>query len=701
MQSILQKTKGILLLTVVMSLILTITSCNEDDENSSEVELTSFGPTPALRGAELKIIGSNLNKVNSVVLAQNVEITEFTQQTSDLITLIIPEETVEGKVTLLTDKGEIVSKSTLGISEPITIASFSPASIKPGDNLTITGTYLNLVEAVIFPTDVSVADFESQSQTEIVLTVPATASSGSFVISNGAEDPILVESETELDVKLPTITAIAPTPVRPGEEITVTGTNLDLTTSVTFPGETSTTEFEVNGAGTELTVSVATDSQDGALKVTVASAKQVTSEVDLTITAPTITNITPDPVKPGNDITVTGTDLDLVTTVTFGGGVEGTITGQMAGSMTVTVPMTGQAGTVDFTTAAKTVTSDAIELVEPSISSLSTTDIIEGSTLTINGANLDLVSQVQFANGIVGAITSQTEIELQVTVTPGATSGAVKLIAFSTSEVNSAQSLNITPASIPVVSSFKRFVKIGGLLVIEGEKMDKAAEVVIGGVTATRYGTKTESYLEVEVPDGVALGANDVVIYTLDDLSTTIDEIIVQEYTEVVDESLVFFDFNGTGNKDFWWNDHGGIESDSELMVDGTSYYRANGTLSGWNGMFWRNGANNFPGVTVGTNLSGYVLKFDINTLAPIEGDGAFTIRFRADSSNDFFFNWAPWQTLGSFETDGWVTISIPLTDLGVTDFSTIDEDFGAAFNEGTNVIWNIAVDNVRFEAIP
>lgn len=166
----------------------------------------------------------------------------------------------------------------------------------------------------------------------------------------------------------------------------------------------------------------------------------------------------------------------------------------------------------------------------------------------------------------------------------------------------------------------------------------------------------------------------------------------------VDDPDLVFFDWNG---KDPWW---GNVqpESDGSITLDGTSYGRANFQTggTGWQDLFWRNDPGTFNGAaTVGSNLNDYVLKFDINVLEPINA-GMFRIRFNSGGNGgvDSFYDWAPWNDLGEpYETDGWETIEIPLTELGQPDFSLVDNEFGMAF-EGADLLLNFAIDNVRFE---
>ena len=164
----------------------------------------------------------------------------------------------------------------------------------------------------------------------------------------------------------------------------------------------------------------------------------------------------------------------------------------------------------------------------------------------------------------------------------------------------------------------------------------------------------------------------------------------------VKDASLVFFDWNG---KDPWWGNVT-AENDPSLSLDGESYGRANFQTggTGWVDLFWRNDASTFNGAsTVGANIDQYSLKFDINVIEPITG-GMFRIRFNDADGDDIFYNWQPWNDTGEpFTTDGWETIEIPLAEIGVTDFSLIDAEFGMAF-EGADLLLNFAIDNVRFD---
>jgi len=264
---------------LLLGVLFVLNNCKKDDDIASGlVQLNSFGPSPALRGGELRFIGTNLDQVTAVILPNNVEVTTFKSKTPELLVIEVPKATVEGKVSLKTAQGNITSKSLLTISEPIAITSFSPAKLRPGATLTIEGTYLNLIEEIIFSNKKSVTAFKSQTETKIEVLVPADAQSGVFVISNGMLDPILIESATPLDVTVPTVSKISPSPVKAGANLTIEGTDLDLTKEITFPGGSKVSAFESIEAG-KIVVKVPANSQDGAVKLGLASLVEVSSTI--------------------------------------------------------------------------------------------------------------------------------------------------------------------------------------------------------------------------------------------------------------------------------------------------------------------------------------------------------------------------------------------------------------------------------------
>lgn len=489
--------------------VLIYSGCSDNEETSSETRLDSFGPT-VLRGGELNFIGENLNNVTSIILPDGIEIpaSSFKSKTSKLIVIDVPEEVVEGKVIINTTKGEIITKTELSIAEPITITSITPANARPGTEVTIEGTYLNLIEKVIFKDGKEVTSFVSQSKSSIKVIVPHDAQTGIVTVEDGENVPNVIESETELQVVLPAVTAIAPSPIKPGSNVTITGTNLDLTADVNFVGGTRVLKADfVSISATQIVVKVPANAKEGAVNLRPLSLVEVATPA-LQLVAPAITGIAPDPAKNGANITVTGTNLDLVNQVTFGGKKDGTIqAGGTATQIVVSVPADAKDGKVKFGAQSdKWDSTKTITLVKPTITSFTgTVSTINNPSITINGTDLDLVSSVKFAGvddvvWVSKKITHNSVSQIIVEVTPGSISGKFKLVTTNTTEVESSTDLTIVP-NVPNVTG-PASANLGSMMILTGTNMSVISEIYFpNGKLATKFGAKTTTSIEVWVPD--------------------------------------------------------------------------------------------------------------------------------------------------------------------------------------------------------
>ena len=686
----------------LLTFFLLFSSCKKDEDNMTEgIQLLSFGPSPALRGSELKIIGTNLDQVVEVVLANNVSVTSFNSKTSEKITLTIPEATVDGPITLKTSSGDIKSSTLLSISEPIVINSLAPEIVKVGQTLTINGDYLNLINTVIFADNVSIGDtmFITHTREKIELVVPEQAQTGYVIVSNGALDPIEVVSETVLNVKAPQVTSIAPNPIKAETILTITGTDLDLVKQIGFAGTSSVSDF-ISQTETQIQVSVPADAADGDVLLIPGSFLEIPANEPLIMVVPQITSVLPNPAKSNNLITITGIDLDLTSKAIFGNNKFGFITSKTETEMKIRVPPTA---TEDFlilqTAAEKQVsTAEILTLIQPSITGFSPVLPEIGEELTIMGMDLDIINKVIFS-GNVEANTNNSFIDnATVDIPMGALSGPVTIVMLNGTEVTSTVELELSVTTNAVINQMPTLASIGEMIRIRGTNLNEINEVIFPfEVSATMFGIKTDTLIEVFVPQGAASGIGNIKFITFGGEEFFSPNINIQGVDPVVDPSLVFFNFDGL---DGWWGDVGAIENDPTISLDGSSYFRVNAMLSDWNGFFWRNGGDNFPGATIGTNVDDYLLKFDLNIMDPMTG-GSITWRLKG-SEGDFFYNYQPWQTAGSFMTNGWITVSIPLNEFldgvnQISDLNNIDADFGAAFDSGDSQI-NLAIDNVRFE---
>lgn len=320
-------------------------SCNKKDEspNNGITELYSFGPTGSKIGDTLRFIGINLDKVNSIEFTgENAVVNQdkFALKTPELIKLIVPQSAQKGFVVLKLASGEtITTKTQLNLNVLTTIESFSSVA-RPGDDITITGTFLNWIDRVIFSKDVVVTDFVSQTATQLVVSVPEAAQTGIVVFHYGGTDSAYIESEDVLNVPLPEGTSITPSSVKHADNLTINGTDLDLVRKVYFSGEADPVISFVSQSATELVVKVPASTTNGSIVLEAASGITTTVAESLSLILPAVTGLSPNPVDPEANVTITGTNLDLVASVGFTGIKDpvSSFVSQSAGSIVVKVP---------------------------------------------------------------------------------------------------------------------------------------------------------------------------------------------------------------------------------------------------------------------------------------------------------------------------------------------------------------------------
>ncbi len=677
-------------------------SC-EKDQIDTRVVLKSFGPSPALRGGELRFIGNNLEKVTSVILpgltqGQTVEVSEITVVNEREIKISIPQDAGVGIVTLKTPDGDIKTLTPITYSEPISIESVTPATIKPGQTLTINGDYLNLIKSVIFFDGVAVGDtaFITHTRKKIELAVPFEAQTGKILVSNGAEIPIEVYSKDPINIVLPTFTSFSPATIKPGNVLTITGKDLDLVSMVEFGGGKIIPSFTLSDNGTKITITVPEDAQDGVVKLIAKSGVYVPASGELTMVMPSNLAVAPAKVKNKESATISGTNLDLVSKVMFGT-LEAEILEKSATKIILTVPETASATKATLVTlSTKTIDTPEFAYVVPAITAMDPSTIMAGTDLTITGTNLDLVKQVKFASSAkIVDVTPASATSLVVAVSTDATSGNVTFITLNGTEIVSPMTITVTAADIPVVTSMPASVKPGQLLVIQGTKLNLVETVMFEkGVKATSFGTRSATLLEVYVPEEVARGVNNMQLVTFSG-KTVIAPITISGVDPILPTTKMIYDFNQRTSD--WhavdWDNWGG------------SYDAALGKANGYITLFSRPGwwilGCNHPDPNGGwpsVDPTKYVMKIDIKVPNPITITGGYEFIFKIGgediSSQLMVIN-------NKIATPGneWATLTIPITGK-LSNPTKNSGDFGIILNysdAGTDFA-GLSFDNLRYD---
>lgn len=350
--------------TLPLSLLILalFNSCTKENATSSQIALLSFGPTTVKHGETIKFIGVGLDQVTDIIMPVDVDVpsSAFITHTSSLIEIVVPEESMVGYVTLKTPKGDLTTKTIFGAAYNIAITSFAPATAKPGTNVTINGNFLNYVKQVTFAQNQTVTQFVSQSLHELVVKVPMASQTGPIALSDLAKTPQVVDQDANqntliLNVTLPDVTNLSPASVKQTQNLTITGTDLDLVKKIDFPilgGSSSILAANfVSQSETQILLAAPATAVNGKLTLTAISGVQVVTSQTVTIIQPDVTALSPsDPSNqaPGVTLTMTGTDLDLIDQIKFPGVSTPVTTFTLTGTtqIDVVIPAGAQGGTI-------------------------------------------------------------------------------------------------------------------------------------------------------------------------------------------------------------------------------------------------------------------------------------------------------------------------------------------------------------------
>lgn len=310
-----------------------VTSCDDDDDydtnqfSSGSVSLTAAS-LQVTRSAYMTFKGTNLDRVTSVEFPGGVS---STPEVVDELTIraLVPEGAEPGTVKLIYDGGELETKQ-IAFTEPITFDKFSPAEVTPGDELTITGTYLTYIDFVSFATGENV-EVKNTNRTELKLNVPLDASTGKIKLGYYSMDgkeivETILESKEILKVAEPSELKITNPKVKAGENVVITGKLLRLVEYVSFNG----TDTMINVAAVDPTkdresikVALPAEAKDGDVTLTLFSGLEFVAGQVKTVVPTAAIKDKKDSYGVGDIVTIEGENLDLIISGTFDGTVAG------------------------------------------------------------------------------------------------------------------------------------------------------------------------------------------------------------------------------------------------------------------------------------------------------------------------------------------------------------------------------------------
>lgn len=539
---------GLLLVASAAVATIGFTSCDNDDFSTEQyvggVHLNSFGPSPVARGGELRFLGSGMDQITKISIPGCDDISDIEVINSGEIRCKVPQTAEPGHVTLHYSGGSIETKSLLSYLEPISIESITPARVKPGQELTISGEYLNLIKEVCFAfqtdsVNVYAGSFTEHNRQTIKLTVPEEAISGTIYISDAKEMPNMIESEAVIDVVLPSVaTPVDLTNAKQGQQVRIEGSDLDLVRKMEMP-DGSALEFTYDNAdGKEaLLFTLPDNSTDGAVVAIPASGVKV-AVANIGMVVPTELVAEPaDGIRPGDIVTIKGVNMDQVVSLLFPNVEEAVEPASVeATKITVAFPEAAQSGEVTLNLKSGKTVAIELQTAKPEVTGFNPNPVSAAAEFTIAGKNLDLVTAITFTGDVAGELPEGITADAITLLAPATAKSGPLTLTMANGESVTTEALEITAPECAFITSVDTQEPTAGeLLVVNLLNGDKLTGVEVNGQTVQYILNGEKLYINLPSSCGAAskvrlISSNGEITYTYDVIPAThVEKVIFNE----------------------------------------------------------------------------------------------------------------------------------------------------------------------------
>jgi hypothetical protein len=208
----------------------------------------------------------------------------------------------------------------------------------------------------------------------------------------------------------------------------------------------------------------------------------------------------------GDVVTVIGTGFTVVQAVRLGS-TSATFTVVSDTELHVVIPAGAQTGRIELAAPGHTVLSTSEFTVSdvPQVASVSPSSVSPGGRVTLNGTNLDRVTQVR-VSATVFPIVTQTPTAIAVDVPASATTGLITLV--DGAGIARLQSQQLTVVQPMTLTSFApTSIVTGQTLALNGTNLDRATAVVFASGASAPIATHSgTTRITVTVPDAATSG---------------------------------------------------------------------------------------------------------------------------------------------------------------------------------------------------
>lgn len=304
---------------------------------SEPISLDAISPATIKPGATLTINGEYLNLIKEVIFADNIVVNKFVSQSRSKIEVVVPAEAQTGKI-IISDGAEIpnwiYSEAELKVVLPSVSEAYELEGKKPGDEISLIGKDFDLITEVVMPNGDKL-EFEATKE-ELVFTLPENASDGEIIVIPASGVEVVVAN---LVMAIPEeVVATPSTALRAGDVITIAGKNMELITNISFAG-VSEAVAPATQSETEVTVAMPAAAITGDMTLNTNSGAAI--PVAIETLKPTFTAFASATVPLASNVTVQGSNLDLVVKAVYSGGASVDVTPTSATEITFAMPSTG------------------------------------------------------------------------------------------------------------------------------------------------------------------------------------------------------------------------------------------------------------------------------------------------------------------------------------------------------------------------
>lgn len=470
--------------------------------------ITSFSPTMGSPGDQILFTGSGFATSGpfSVYFWQNQVVTVGTVLSDTTLQVTVPTGITTGPIGIQPSGGSIVytADDFLAVGPVPYISDYSPGFGAVNDAIVINGVHFTnnpptTQPVVKFNGVTSTSVSVNSGGTQLTARVPSGATNGLISITTTAGTGSSTNSSFLVIGPGPYATDFSPFGGSAGVTITIDGVHFSGATNVTFNGVAG-TGLAVR-SDTLLQVNVPSGVTTGPIMLSSPLGSYTTTSNFYV--PPSITSFTPANGRPGTNVTITGANFVGATAVTFNGLAASSFSVVNNTTLHAIVPTGVTDGLIRINTPLYSCFSATSFVVQPTMFGFSPLFGPVGTSVTINGTNLNVGTVTVSFNGVPAAPpTGVTSGHLTAVVPAGATTGPIVV----TTGDGSATSANnfMLPATI---SSFTpNFGPAGTRVMISGQNFVGATGVSFNGRSGTSLVVSNNTTVGVSAPGGIVTG---------------------------------------------------------------------------------------------------------------------------------------------------------------------------------------------------